>query len=353
LIRPTHGGNLDWAVTLINCSTSAVLDFSASINPLGPPSSTIEAIIKGIKELVHYPNPDYPQFRQAIGQHHHISPDWVLPSNGAAELLTWIAWEAHNLHGVLLPSPCFADYKRALNTFNIPFQSYDLEDLTTGLKQPTNNVALLVNNPHNPTGKLWDKNTLIPYLKEFPLVVIDEAFMDFLPPNDQESLIDLIADYDNLIIIRSITKFYSLPALRIGYGITHPDRIKKWQQWRDPWSVNSLASLAGIEALKDTEFQQQTWQWLKPSREKLKDDLAQIKGLKPLPSSANFILVETSIPSPQLQLELLKREQILIRDCVSFPELGEKYFRVAVKTQEENQKLTNAIAQIYQEINFL
>lgn len=350
MTRPTHGGNLDWAVTLINCSNSAVLDFSASINPLGPPQSTIEAIIKGIKELTHYPNPDYPQFRQAIGQHHQINPDWVLPSNGAAELLTWIAWEAHNLDGVLLPSPCFADYKRALNTFNIPFQSYSLEDLTRGLN-PEKNFALLVNNPHNPTGKLWAKNTLIPYLQQFPLVVIDEAFMDFLPPDEQESLIDLITDYDNLIIVRSITKFYSLPALRIGYGITHPDRIKKWQQWRDPWSVNSLASLAGIEALKDTEFQQKTWQWLKPTREKLRDDLAQIKGLKPLPSCANFILVETSIPSPQLQLELLQREQILIRDCLSFPELGEKYFRVAVRTQEENQRLTNAIAQIYQEIN--
>jgi L-threonine-O-3-phosphate decarboxylase len=340
-------------VTLINCSTSAVLDFSASINPLGPPSSTIEAIIKGIKQLNHYPNPDYPQFRQAIGQHHHISPDAVLPSNGAAELLTWIAWEAHNLDGVLLPSPCFADYKRALNTFNIPFQSYDLEDLTTGLNQPTNNVALLVNNPHNPTGKLWDKNTLIPYLQQFPLVVIDEAFMDFLPPNEQQSLIDLIENYDNLIIIRSITKFYSLPALRIGYGITHPNRIRKWQQWRDPWSVNSLAELAGIEALKDTEFQQKTWRWLKPSREKLRDDLAQIKGLKPLPSSVNFILVETSIPSPQLQLELLQREQILIRDCLSFPELGKKYFRIAVRTPEENQRLTNALTKIYQEINFI
>lgn len=350
MTRPTHGGNLDWAVTQINCSNSAVLDFSASINPLGPPKSTIEAIIKGIKELTHYPNPDYPQFRQAIGQHHHIPSEWVLPSNGAAELLTWIAWEAHNLDGVLLPSPCFADYKRALNTFNISFQSYPLEDLTQGLNHPKN-VALLVNNPHNPTGKLWDKNTLIPYLQQFPLVVIDEAFMDFLPPNEQESLIDLIADYDNLIIVRSITKFYSLPALRIGYGITHPDRIKKWQQWRDPWSVNSLAELAGIEALNDKEFQQKTWQWLKPSREKLRDDLAQIKGLKPLPSSANFILVETSIHSSQLQLELLQREQILIRDCLSFPELGEKYFRVAVRTQEENQRLTHAIEEIYQGIN--
>lgn len=336
---------MDWAVTLINCSPSAVLDFSASINPLGPPEKAIEAIIKGIKELDHYPNPDYPQFRLGIAKHHQIDQDLVLPSNGAAELLTWIAWEAHDLEGVMLPSPCFADYRRALNTFNIPCKFYDLEQLETGLSKGYNG-ALLINNPHNPTGKLWQKKTLLPYLQKFRLVIIDEAFMDFLLPNEQESLIDVVEDHDNLIILRSLTKFYSLPGLRIGYGVSNPDRIRKWQKWRDPWSVNNLAAIAGVKALSDFEFQQKTWQWLKPTRQKLRDDLSQIEGLKPLPSSANFMLVETRIPSSQLQLELLKREQILIRDCLSFPELGEKYFRVAVKKQEDNRKLTTTLADI-------
>lgn len=345
-MRPTHGGNLDWAVSLINCPASAVLDFSASINPLGPPEEAIEAIIKGIKILHRYPNPHYPQFRQSIANHHQIERDWVLPSNGAAELLTWVAWESHNLDGILLPSPCFADYKRAFNTFKIPLFSYSLSELDTQLNL-TGNFALLINNPHNPTGKLWTRDALIPHLSQFPLVIIDEAFMDFLSPHEEESLIHLISDYDNLIILRSLTKFYSLPGLRIGYGITHPDRIKKWQQWRDPWTVNTLAEIAGITALQDREFQEKTWQWLKSTREKFRQDLANIEGLNPYPSSANFILVETKISSPQLQLELLKKEQIFIRDCLSFPELGEKYFRVAVKTETDNQRLISTLKDIF------
>jgi len=348
-MQPTHGGNLDWAVSIGNCPISAVLDFSASINPLGPPESAIVAINEGITQLCNYPNPDYPQFRQAIGKYHHLEIDWILPSNGASELLTWIGWEVYNLDGVLLPSPCFSDYKRGLKTFNIPWEFYSLEDLEKGLNQ-YKNFALLINNPHNPTGKLWSKNTLLPYLHEFPLVIIDEAFMDFLLPQDQESLIDVVESYDNLIILRSLTKFYSLPGLRIGYGITNPERINRWRKWRDPWSVNTLAALAGTVALKDTAFQEKTWQWLKPSREKLKKSLTEIEGLHPLPSSANFILVETRISGLQLQLELLKQEQIFIRDCMSFPELGERYFRVAVKKDEQNEGLINGLRKIYDNI---
>jgi histidinol-phosphate/aromatic aminotransferase/cobyric acid decarboxylase-like protein len=221
-----------------------------------------------------------------------------------------------------------------------------LEDLETELKY-SENFALLINNPHNPTGKLWSKNTLIPHLQKFPLVIVDEAFMDFLPPNEQESLIDVVKDYDNLIIIRSLTKFYSLPGLRIGYGISNPERIKRWQKWRDPWSVNSLAVLAGIASLRDINFQEKTWQWLKPTRAKLIQELAEIEGLKPFDSSANFLLVQTEIPSTILQLELLKQEQILIRDCVSFPELGEKFFRIAVKKHEQNRRLIDGLSKIY------
>jgi L-threonine-O-3-phosphate decarboxylase len=349
LFRPTHGGNLDWAISVVNCPLSAVVDFSASINPLGPPDSAITAITEGIPQLNHYPNPDYPQFRQAIGNHHHIEVDWILPSNGAAELLTWVGWESHNLDGVLLPSPCFADYKRAVQTFNLSCQFYQLEELETGFNYGKN-FALLINNPHNPTGKLWSKNTLIPYLQNFPLVIVDEAFMDFLPPNEQESLIDVVKDYDNLIIIRSLTKFYSLPGLRIGYGISNPERVKRWQKWRDPWSVNSLAVLAGIASLRDINFQEKTWQWLKPTKAKLIQELAEIEGLKPFDSSANFLLVQTQIPSTILQLELLKQEQILIRDCVSFPELGENFFRIAVKKDEQNRRLTGGLRKIYSNI---
>ena len=347
MTRPTHGGNLSWAVSLVNCPISAILDFSASINPLGPPESAMKAIMEGLSQLQHYPNPNYTEFRDIIAHKHQLTPEWIIPSNGAAELLTWIAWETHSYQGVLLPAPCFADYKRALRTFRVKFASYALNTLANTFDLPDKSRwGLLVNNPHNPTGRLWSKKTLIPHLENFGLVIVDEAFMDFLPPEKQESLLDLVQDYDNLVILRSLTKFYSLPGLRIGYGVSHPERIKRWQTWRDPWSVNTLAAKAGCAVLQDQHFEKLTWQWLPLAKQKLFQQLSNIKQLEVFPSSANFLLVKSQIPSPQLQLELLQEEQILIRDCLSFPELGEEYFRVAIKTEEENDRLSSAIAAI-------
>jgi L-threonine-O-3-phosphate decarboxylase len=345
--RPTHGGNLDWAASLVNCPTSAIIDFSASINPLGPPKSAMEAIYQGLSQLKNYPNPDYPQFCEIIAQKHQLTPQWVLPSNGAAELLTWVAWEIHTLKGVLLPAPCFADYKRALATFDVDFISYSLDALEQGFAlAEQKKFALLINNPHNPTGKLWTKEILIPHLDNFALVIVDEAFMDFLPPNDQESLIEMVKNYDNLVILRSLTKFYSLPGLRIGYGISNPIRIERWRAWRDPWSVNTLAALAGCAVLQDQNFEKLTWQWLANAKPKLFQQLTSIEQLQVFPSSANFLLIKSQIPASQLQLKLLQQEHIFIRDCLSFPELGDNYFRVAIKQEEENEKLSRAISRL-------
>jgi histidinol-phosphate/aromatic aminotransferase/cobyric acid decarboxylase-like protein len=179
-------------------------------------------------------------------------------------------------------------------------------------------------------------------------VVIDEAFMDFLTPDQQQSLIDLVPSHPNLVILRSLTKFYSLPALRLGYAIAHPERLQRWQSWRDPWCVNSLAAAAGLAVLEDVEFQQQKWVWLKSAKSQLFTGLSQISGLNPFPNVANYLLVQTEIEGSLLQKELLHKHQILIRDCLSFPELGDRYFRVAVRLEDENQKLINAIAVLNQ-----
>ena len=354
MIRPIHGGNLDWAVTVANCPISQIIDFSASINPLGPPQSAIEAINQGLSQLTNYPDPSYSKFKQAIALHHNISPQWVLPSNGAAELLTWVAWEIKetNLQGVLIPSPCFADYKRALNTFNIQPSFYKLSTLEEGsLHFDSEKWAILINNPHNPTGKLWTREMLESYLHRFALVIIDEAFMDFVLPEEDESLLHFVEKYENLIILRSLTKFYSLPALRIGYGVTTADRVARWQSWRDPWSVNTLAVVAGCAVLDDREFVQKTWQWLPKARQELFEGLNKISGLEVFPSSVNFLLVKTAVPSPDLQAMLLKNDHILIRDCISFPELGGDYFRVAVKSVSDNLKLVKAIERIFTNFN--
>ena len=170
--------------------------------------------------------------------------------------------------------------------------------------------------------------------------------MDFLPPEAEQSLIGLVQEYENLVILRSLTKFYSLPGLRLGYAIAHPQRLAKWKSWRDPWPVNTLAAAAAIAALEDTEFQNLTWKWLPGARNQLFQGLASIPGLTPIEGSVNYLLVESQRPTSQLQQNLLRQHQILIRDCLSFKELGDRFFRVAVRTKADNQCLLTALETI-------
>jgi histidinol-phosphate/aromatic aminotransferase/cobyric acid decarboxylase-like protein len=193
---------------------------------------------------------------------------------------------------------------------------------------------------------MWSRESILPYLEQFALVVVDEAFMDFLRPDEQQSLISVVQDYPNLVILRSLTKFYSLPGLRLGYVIAHPDRLRCWQERRDPWPVNALAAAAGSAVVQDLDFQEQTWNWLASARSQLFQGLAELPGLQPYPSAANFLLVKSEPPSSQVQEKLLKHSQILIRDCLSFPELGDRYFRVAVRSQADNLRLLAGLAAI-------
>ena len=350
--RPKHGGNLAWAADIAGCPTSSIKDFSASINPWGIPKTVLQAIQKEIHRLTAYPNPEYPELKSALANHHCLSADFILPGNGSAELLTWAARELAQQAQTYLITPAFGDYSRGLKAFDAKIVSLQSPLLPFGAlsslipSEKLSNSGFLFNNPHNPTGKLWQRAEIIPYLEKFALVVIDEAFMDFLPISQQQSLIDLVPRFSNLVILRSLTKFYSLPGLRIGYAIANPSLIQKWREYRDPWSVNNLAAAAAIAAVQDHHFQQRTWDWLIPARTKLSQSLARISQLEVLPSAANFLLVKSDISATQLQQQLLKKYRILIRDCLSFPELGDNYFRIAIRTPQENEELVRALEAI-------
>ena len=364
--RPQHGGNLNWAARIAGCPISALTDFSASINPLGTPQSAIAAIVNSTNQLTAYPDPQYTELRSHLAHHHQIDPEFILPGNGSAELLTWAGRELAQQKFTYLITPAFSDYQRALNAFGGKIIScplnLNLPNLWASPLSPSShlpippsphlNSGLLLNNPHNPTGKLWAKEEILPYLAQFSLVVIDEAFMDFLTPSQEQSLMPMVRDHSNLVILRSLTKFYSLPGLRIGYAIAHPTRLTRWQKWRDPWSVNTLAAAATAAAIQDQEFQQQTWDWLHHARGQLLAQLQQIPGLQPFAGAANYLLVRTEQSATKLQEKLLQDYQIVIRDCLSFPELGDRYFRIAVRLPEENDRLVEAIAAIVRSGSF-
>ncbi|MEG4532146.1 threonine-phosphate decarboxylase [Microcoleus sp. D2_18a_D3] len=418
MIRPVHGGNLAWAAALAGCPASAILDFSASISPLGPPESALAAIQSNLSSLTAYPDPDYGELRTALGEALNVDRDWILPGNGSAELLTWAAWDLSKLEATYLVTPAFGDYWRALSAFGaqvlkcplelqsctivkndqdahstrdefcgtgmmpVPKQliengatsELDLKSLEAGagnelvtddlsvsnrslvspsLRLPVHLAldanhrrGLLLNNPHNPTGLLFAREAILPYVKQLGMVVVDEAFMDFLPPSEQETLIDAVEEFPNLVILRSLTKFYSLPGLRLGCAIAHPDILRRWQLQRDPWPVNALAAAAAAAVVRDTVFERQTWEWLPVARRELFEGLANLPGLQPFAGAANFLLVESSMSVSSIQKSLLERHRILIRDCLSFPELGDRFFRVAVRSRADNLRLIAGLKEV-------
>lgn len=358
LDRPNHGGNLIWAAQLSGTSPGSILDFSASINPLGPPESVLRAIQQQIAQIRVYPDPDAHELRTTLSAFHHVPADFILPGNGSAELLTWACRELAECDATYLITPAFGDYQRALMAFNAaiapspialpsppPSNNSPFIHALESLLEAPPRAGVLLNNPHNPTGYLASLDVLQPILEHFALVVVDEAFMDFLP-GEPDSVIPWVERYPNLVILRSLTKFYSVPGLRIGYAIAHPDRLQRWQQWRDPWSVNALATVAAIAAVHDREFQQRTWDWLSEARSQLFQGIQSIPGCYPLPGVVNYLLVQSPVPVPELQDSLLKQHHILIRDCLSFPELGDRFFRVAVRTVAENQRLLSALTEL-------
>lgn len=387
---PRHGGNLAWAAAQAKCDPKEILDFSASINPQGMPPAAHAALLAAIAQVGAYPDPNYGQLRACLAQRHGVDPEWILPGNGAAELLTWAGRDLAALDGVLLPVPAFGDYDRALASFGarvvpvpLPIQTWfahppsdpdtalvrwldalrlypsPLAALERTLATSPGRWGLLLNNPHNPTGQLWARWAIAPLLDRLDLVVVDEAFMDFLPPEADQSLAERVANSPNLVVVRSLTKFYALPGLRLGYAIAHPDRLARWQQWRDPWPVNVLAAAAGRAALGDRGFALDTWAQLASARRQFWEGLQAIKGLRVLPGAANFLLMrleDTDWTSDRLQRGLLERDRLLVRDCSSFgPALGgvganpaeqSRFVRVAVRSPAENDRLLAALAAI-------
>lgn len=341
---------------------------------MGPPESALDAIQAHLSSLTAYPDPDYGELRTALGEALNVDPDWILPGNGSAELLTWAAWDLSKLEATYLVTPAFGDYWRALSAFGAKVLKCPLElellDAEPGSGLVTDDLSvsnrslvspsfrlpvplaldadrgLLLNNPHNPTGLLFGREAILPYVKQLGMVVVDEAFMDFLPPWEQETLIDAVEEFPNLVILRSLTKFYSLPGLRLGCAIAHPDILGRWQLLRDPWPVNALAAAAAAAVVRDTVFERQTWDWLPVARRELFEGLANLPGLQPIAGAANFLLVESSMSVSLIQKSLLERHRILIRDCLSFPELGDRFFRVAVRSRAENLRLIAGLAEV-------
>ncbi len=348
-----HGGNIEKEARKLGLSKENLIDASASIVPFKVPKRLTNYLVKSIynESIKYYPDRSYFEVRNAISKWHNIDPSMILPGNGASELFTWAAKDA-SLNGISsLPSPCFGDYQRALKCWNASYIHNPLPLSWSNKKiqpfpiEPKANV-IWITNPHNPTGQLWSRSSIERLLSNYKLVICDEAYISIVPGGEEQSVIELTKTHNNLIVIRSLTKFLGVAGLRVGYAITNSDRLSKWEEIRDPWPVNTLAINATNMIMKNPKMYKKrlnkVHKWIKKEGKWLHNNLSAFTSLRPLPSNTNFQLIKSDTPILNI-LESLKKKRILLRDCRSFINLGENWFRVSLQKKEDNIQIINTL----------
>ncbi|KGF99498.1 L-threonine 3-O-phosphate decarboxylase [Prochlorococcus marinus str. MIT 9311] len=348
-----HGGNVYANAKKLNLLPSEIIDASASLVPFDPPKILIDSLNAEIKNLGfrYYPERNLSDLKEIIGEFHGINPDNILPGNGASELITWAGYEASKFKINCIPSPGFVDYERSLNCWNSNFINYELPRNWNNIFPQSFPISpkgdvIWITNPHNPTGQLWCKNSLEAIIKKYKLVICDEAFLSITPNGDKESLIPLTKKYDNLLVLRSLTKIFNIPGLRLGYVIGSSKKLKQWKMNRDPWPLNSFAIKAGIDLLNNNKFYgewiRQIHSWIKNEREIVYDKLSKIENLKVHNSSTNFFLIESKT-SLSPNIKYLENKGILLRECTSFRFLDEKWARISLQNRKNNTLLCKEI----------
>ena len=251
-------------------------------------------------------------------------------------------------------APGFADYSRALACWQGGLNQYSLNlqwdaAFPQPFPSPPESDVLWICNPHNPTGQLWSRASLEPLLQRYRLVICDEAFLSLVPDGEQQSLIPLVADHPNLVVIRSLTKLYGIAGLRLGYAVAQPQRLQRWAQWRDPWPVNGIASAVAEQLLASPE-KYQRWcrraqAWVAKEGAWMQQQLAQLPGITPMPSAANFLVIRAEQPLVPLREAVEQRHRILLRDCRSFEGLGASWLRIGLQSRRNNRRIIRALEQ--------
>lgn len=338
-----HGGDIWQAQQIFGREAGEFIDFSANINPLGPSPQAIRAICESLPLIRHYPEPQSTTLRNKLACINNIGEENLILGNGVAELIYTLG-RVLKFRRILMPMPSFSEYTKG---FKGPLKSIPLEesrefvlDIAGFTQQIKANDLVIICNPNNPTGNLMTREdllTILDYINDSESwFVVDEAFMDFV--DSPQTLIGYLRGNPRLIVLRSLTKFYAIPGLRLGYLAAAPEIVNKLYEALPPWRVNSLAQVAAMAGLADYNYHIETRDLIKSQKESLFQSLKNIPGLYPYYPQANFILVRCDYNVPDLQAYLGKNG-ILIRNCANFPGLGDNYFRVAVRTEEENRVL--------------
>lgn len=367
-MKDLHGGDIYGAAKRLGIRPGEVLDFSASLNPLGPPPAAALAARKALATSVSpYPALDAAPLTAAIAERFGVGEECLLAANGSTETI-YLAAQVYRPRRALVVGPAFSEYARSLEAvrtvveyFMASEEDFFVPDISRLLEKigaskvgaskagsgPYDIVYLA--NPSNPAGAVVDREDVLRLARQCreagAVLVVDEAFADFAP---ESSVLKDAAFTEGLLVLRSLTKYYALAGLRLGFMAATEETIERFRAMKPPWSVNTVAIAAGVAALGDRAFDGETESWLREERRRLAEGFEATGSFRVFPSAANYLLVKAESPQAAGEIkEMLFRKGILIRDLSTMVGLDcGTFFRVAVLARADNELLLGEVAGI-------
>jgi threonine-phosphate decarboxylase len=356
---PVHGGQLRQIAARYGISLECLIDFSANINPAGPPPSVMAAIRRALEEssaLATYPDLDLLELKQAIANRADVEPENIAVANGFVPLLE-AALRSLKIKKCLLPVPSFGEYRRAIENAGIVITPYCLSQ-DKGFEYEIDAIrnalldhscdAILLANPQNPSGTLCDAGRMLQLIETAAqhsiIVLLDEAFIDYCP---FASLTRQSMEQANVIVFRSVTKFFAIPGLRVAYAVGRSRHIRAMDRSIAPWPITSFASDAVCAALRDGTYTEESRIVNERRRVWLEQELVRLK-IATYASSANFLLLRfpAAFDVSLLWERMIVEEQIVLRSCANFEGLAGGHLRIAVRSEPENERLIRGLERV-------
>ena len=345
-----HGANVDNMAKQFGKNENDIIDFSSNVNP-HIISDLGKYVLEGLEKSRSYPDINYTNLRNNISDYIKVDSELIIPGNGATEIIYLLMKSIKRRLAIL--NPTFSEYGRGAKLNNLEIIDFHLKEennFSIDLDEIQKNMdkfdSLFVCNPNNPNGKVKDLNELLDLMIENDkLLIVDETFMEFVGEEEKYSLINRIEQTPNLFILKAVTKFFGMPGLRLGYGVTSNKQIiKNIYEYKEPWTINSFAENLSNYLFKDKEYIKSSKDYYINERKFMLEELRKISRLKVYDTDTNFVLIKLKDgEANSLKLELFEKYNILIRDASNFIGLDKSYIRVAIKSHDDNKVLIESL----------
>lgn len=355
-----HGSDLEKIEEIFHIKKEEIVSFSANVNPLGISPLLRETLSQKLDVITTYPDREYTTLRKCIGEYLHADYENIIVGNGSTELISLFIQIEHPKKALIL-GPTYSEYEREISLGGGTSLYYPLkeeEDFNLnweGLKEQLNEHLdlLVICNPNNPTSTAItrkDMRKILDCCKQYDIfVMVDETYVEFADNYQEITAVPLTEYYNNIVILRGISKFFAAPGLRLGYAVTgNKDLLKAINTRKNPWTINSLAEVAGALMFTDTDYIAKTRELISRERQKMVAELSQMDSVKVYHPSANFVLLrilDEHVTSEDV-FEHAIRQKMMIRDCSTFPFLDNKYIRFCFMNPENNRQLLDCLKEI-------